>query len=93
MPYLLSRPFQIDDIEGSEASSYSPFQERHLREFLGTGDYTLREIKKGEEILSNYLSFVDPSEWTEEVLILRSQCRFDEVGEVLDYESGGKSYY
>jgi hypothetical protein len=66
---------------------------RHLREYIGSGDYTLREIKRGGEILSNYLSFVDPSEWSEEVLILRSQCSGEEVGEISDYESGGKSYY
>lgn len=80
-------------IEANEASAYSPFDERHLRQYLGTGDYTLREIKKGEEILTNYLSFVDPSEWAEEVRILRSQCSGEEVGEVSDYESGGKTYY
>jgi hypothetical protein len=57
------------------------------------GDYTLRGVKKGEEILCNYLSFVDPSEWSEEVLHLRSQCSGEEVGEISDYESGEKSYY
>lgn len=32
------------------------------------GDYTLREIKKGEEILCNYLYFVgDPDEWEAEI--------------------------
>ena len=59
---------------------------------MGLGDYTLCEIKQGEEILANYLSFVDPSEWAEEVSILRSQCSGD-AGEISDYESGGKSYY
>ena len=60
--------------------------------YMGLGDYTLRKIKQGEEILANYLSFVDPSEWEEEVLTLRCQCSGD-AGEISDYESGGKSYY
>lgn len=48
-------------------SVYSPVTERHLRQILG-GDYTLRDIKKGEEILCNYLAYVgDPEDWKEEV--------------------------
>ena len=59
---------------------------------MGLGDYTLHGIKQGEEILANYLSFVDPSEWAEEVNILRSQCS-GIAGEISDYESGEKGYY
>jgi hypothetical protein len=61
--------------------------------FSGAGDYTLRDIKAGEEILTNYVSFVDPSEWKQEILILRSQCAGEEVGEITDYESGEKNYF
>jgi hypothetical protein len=61
--------------------------------YLGTGDYTLREIKQGGEILANYLSFVDPSEWAEEVMILRAQCIGEQLGEISEYESGGNSYF
>ena len=35
---------------------YSPVFERHLRQVLSLGDYTLRNIRKGEEILCDYLS-------------------------------------
>ena len=61
--------------------------------YSGTGDYTLRDIKAGEEILTNYIAFVDPSEWRQEILTLRSQCAGEKVGEITDYESGEKSYY
>ena len=88
----VSLEYMPDEFDGSEASPYSPFQERHLRAYSGLGDYTLHEIKQGEEILTNYLSFVDPSEWEEEVEILRSQCHGKEAGEVSDYEMGDKTY-
>ena len=40
---------------------YNPAFERHLRQIMEMGDYTLRDIGKGEEILCNYLSYVgDP---------------------------------
>ena len=80
------------ELDGSEASPYNPFQERHIRSYSGSGDYTLYEIKQGDEILTNYLSFVDPSEWVEEVQTLRNQCHGNEAGEVSDYEKGGKTY-
>ena len=35
---------------------YSPIYERHLRQILSVGDYTLRDIRQGEEILCDYLS-------------------------------------
>ncbi|KAL7517141.1 hypothetical protein ACHAWX_002089 [Stephanocyclus meneghinianus] len=82
-----------EGLDGSKAVAYSPFQERHLRSYSGTGDYTLRDIKAGEEILTNYIAFVDPSDWRQEILILRSQCAGEKVGEITDYESGEKSYY
>ena len=40
----------------NKASVFSPVFERHLRQILAVGDYTLRDIRQGEEILCNYLS-------------------------------------
>ena len=34
----------------NKASVHSPVFGRHLRQILGVGGYTLRDIKKGEEI-------------------------------------------
>jgi hypothetical protein len=53
----------------------------------------LRDIKAGEEILTNYISFVDPSKWRQEIFLLRLQCAGEKVGEITDYESGEKNYY
>jgi len=56
-----------DDVLNT-AHVWSPVIERHLRQVLGVGDATTRDIKKGEEILCNYLSFIgDPKDWKEEV--------------------------
>ena len=35
---------------------YSPVLERHLRQVSSIGDYALKDIRKGEEILCNYLA-------------------------------------
>ena len=70
------------------AIPYSPIQERHLRQMLSSGDVALREIKAGEEILVNYVTYANPEEWTEEIKKLRDQCAGGAVGEVSEYESG-----
>ena len=57
-----------DTTEEQLETVYSPIRERHIRQDLTVGDYTLREIKTGEEILCNYVNFIeDPDEWDEEV--------------------------
>ena len=64
---------------------YSPVFERHLRQIMSVGSYTLRDIKAGEEILCNYLSFVgdaanwegDVTEWVDTIGIVESWCLFD----------------
>eukprot|EP01083_Nonionella_stella_P290826 989557_1 len=67
---------------------YSPVFERHLRQITSVGDYTIRNIKAGEEILCNYLSFVgDPDLWEEDVTSLRRQCAEDAMGDIQEYES------
>lgn len=53
---------------------FSPFVERHIRQTL-IQDTTLRDIKEGEEILSNYLDFIGDSEyWEQEVMAQRAVC-------------------
>lgn len=55
---LLNKPFNV----------FSPVVERHQRQIFTQGDYTVRDIKKGEEIFCNYLKFIGNTvEWKEEV--------------------------
>mmetsp|Transcript_10902 Transcript_10902/g.24080 ORF Transcript_10902/g.24080 Transcript_10902/m.24080 type:complete len:970 (-) Transcript_10902:202-3111(-) len=74
----------------NEAQVYSPAGERNLWHTLNSGDYALRDIKKGEEVLTDYLAFVgssDPDELKKDVLSLRAQCAGVGVGEITKYES------
>lgn len=65
---------------------YSPVFERHLRQIMSVGSYTLRDIKAGEEILCNYLSFVgDAADWEGDVTDLRAQCT-GSMGDIQEYE-------
>ena len=53
----------------AKASAFCPSCERHLRQALSLGDSAMRDIKAGEEIYCNYLSFVggSPYDWAEDV--------------------------
>ena len=53
----------------NKAPKHSPVVERHLRQVLSIGDITLKDIKRGEEILCDYLAFIgNPADWKDEVL-------------------------
>ncbi len=68
-------------------SAFSPVLERNLRQMLTSGDKTNRDIKKGEEILCNYLEFIgSASHWAEDIRGLQGQCAGTEVGEISAYE-------
>jgi len=76
----------------TKAVVYSPVMERHLRQHLSIGDYTLRDIKKDEEILCDYLTFVgDPDDWKEEVKDLQDMCAGELSGDVSEYEMAHQS--
>ena len=48
---------------------------------------SLKPIKKGEEILCNYLEFIgSASHWAEDIRGLQGQCAGTEVGEISAYE-------
>lgn len=59
----------VDDMDDDPPDVvFNPIRERHMRQLLSTGDYTLREIKKGEEILCNYVDYIDdPDDWDNEL--------------------------
>ena len=71
----------------NKATVNSPVYARHIRQILSVGGHTLRDIKKGEEIKCNYLSFIgSPKDWKEEVAHLRSMCTGETMGEIFKYE-------
>lgn len=67
---------------------YSPVFDRNWRHALNSGDYTLRGVKEGEEVLTDYISFVgNIDDFKEDVMSLRRQCAGEGVGAVTEYES------
>lgn len=68
-------------------SAFSPALERNLHQALTHGDTTNRDIKKGEEILCNYLEFIGKAvDWEEDVRGLQGQCAGTELGDISSYE-------
>lgn len=59
----------VDDMDDDPPDVvFNPIRERHMRQWLSTGDYTLRDIRKGEEILCNYVDYIDdPDDWDNEL--------------------------
>ena len=54
---------------------------------MTVGDVTKRDIKKGEEILCNYLDFIgEAASWEEDVRGLQGQCAGTELGDISSYE-------
>lgn len=80
---------QIEDNLVNEAEGpYSPVYDRLWRHTLNIGDYALRDIKKGEEILTSYLSFsADLDELKEDVIDLRRQCSGKGMGIISEHDS------
>lgn len=68
-------------------SPFNPALERNLRHAMTVGDVTKRDIKKGEEILCNYLDFIgEAASWEEDVRGLQGQCAGTELGDISSYE-------
>lgn len=80
-----------DEVDGKRHTTlFNPVVDRHLR---FQADTSLRDIKAGEEILCNYLTFSstgNAEDWANDVQDLRAQCSGQAVGEVTDYESRSK---
>jgi hypothetical protein len=76
-------------LSGETNSVYNPVIDRHLYQLMSGSDFTLHDIKKGEEILDNYLAFTgSEADWTSDVNDLRAQCSGEVVGSVTSYEEG-----
>ena len=81
-----------EDIDGKShtgTSTFNPVVDRHLHFNV---DWAIRDIKAGEEILDNYLSFIGSKEyWAADVEQLRKECSGEAVGEVTEYETSSGS--
>lgn len=84
---LDNMPFSLYmDREGENV--YNPVSDRHLRMTISGKEKTIRDIAAGEEVLDNYLAFSGhPSDWKDDVQMLRDQCNGEDVGDVTKYET------
>jgi hypothetical protein len=79
-------PDNLNGRSHAQTSTYNPVVDRHLRH---AADYSLRDIKAGEEILDNYLAFIgNEKDWASDVQHLRDLCSGHTIGTVTEYEAG-----
>jgi len=70
-----------DDYEPFRDEVYDIFTDRHIMHSALTYVVASRDIKAGEEILSNYVFFVSSfDDWWDEVEELKRICRGEDVG-------------
>merc|ERR1711862_474542 len=84
-------------IKGSEVSLLdskgeyytNPLNLRHIEMYNSALDFARKDIKAGEEILQNYLTYEsEPGDLLEVVELFQRICKGEAVGEVTKYENG-----
>jgi len=69
--------------------TYNPVISRHVLLISGGLNYALRDIKKGEEIFTNYILFsIGASDWMSDVYDIKSQCSGESIGLVSQVDTG-----
>lgn len=71
---------------GTECHVYNPFIDRNNMRIITSGDKTLFDMKKGSELLDNYLRYLHEGNWKSGVLDYRAQCVASAKGVVTGYE-------
>mmetsp|Transcript_46741 Transcript_46741/g.99177 ORF Transcript_46741/g.99177 Transcript_46741/m.99177 type:complete len:920 (-) Transcript_46741:286-3045(-) len=76
----------VENFINKSSHPYSPVFDRNWRMILNSGDCSLRDIKAGEEILTDYLTFAGSiDDFRRDVMSLRRQCVGEGVGVVQSY--------
>ena len=75
--------------EDIDKDLFNPLMDRHLENYVSSYEGSIRNISKGEELFTNYLYFYGRDGWSYGVQELRSQCRGETVGIVVQID--GKS--
>lgn len=73
-----------------ENAGSNVFKRRNAMEFMNAADVALRDIKAGEEILDNYLTYYSEENWEKGIRLLRYECSQHGAGPVADYETKHK---
>jgi len=70
---------------------YDIFYDRHIAHNALTSEVAKRDIKAGEEILSDYLFLISSeSEWNDYAKVLKRICNGEEVGDIAQAEEEAK---
>jgi hypothetical protein len=70
-----------------ENAVYSPFLDRnHMMYVNGLLDTTLKDVRAGDEVLDNYLAYLNEQNWKDGISDYRAQCKFEQVGAIGSYE-------
>ena len=73
---------------GVSLLAYNPVEDRNLHMLLYGVEKVIRHVNAGDEILDNYMGMIGhESDWKEDVVHLRAQCKGEGVGSVTEYES------
>lgn len=80
MPTILDESY-------AETYFYDPFTDRSLMLHMHVNEHTLRDLKAGDELLDNYLSYLSVDNWSQGLADYRAQCALQGVGEITRYQS------
>jgi hypothetical protein len=70
----------------AETYFYNPFIDRNLFLIMHVNEVTLKDVKAGDELLDNYLSYLSEENWASGVTDYRAQCALQGVGEITRYQ-------
>lgn len=75
----------VDDIN-STRFLFNPLLDRHLEHSLSSYEGSIVDIPKGNELFSNYVYYYGEDCWKYGIQDLRSQCRGEKIGTIVQIE-------
>lgn len=83
---LTAMPAELDDYD-LETYVYNPFLDRNQRVMIFATEFARRDVKAGEELFDNYLSFFTEENWHWAVANLRDMCLQQGEGMINTYQN------
>jgi hypothetical protein len=65
---------------------FNPLKSRHLEHLQSSYEGVISSVSEGQELFCNYVFFSNNDTWKFNVLDLRSQCRGEKVGTIVQLE-------
>ena len=70
----------LNTFEEEEHSGYNPYRLRHIHHENSHSDISVKDIKAGDELFVDYLTFCEGTGWWDEVQHLKRMCNGEEFG-------------